>query len=316
MFNLVERRRLYYTLSAIIILIGVALMVVNTVQNGAPLRLSIDFVGGTIYEFSFQNATQESEIREVFAQFGDETVTIQRLGEVSENRWSVRGTFKDQQTTNEILNALDALGGLNRDQLLTEAVSPTIGAEVARAALWATLVAGLIVTGFIVLAFRQVPHAVRYGVSAILAMFHDLLIMASFTAVMSLLFGWEVDALFLTAVLTVVGFSVQDSIVMFDRIRENIPRHLGEPFETIVDRSVLETMHRSLATQLNAFFIMGAILLFGGETIRQFVAILFVGLVSGTYSSIFIAVPLLVSWQKGEIPLISRRPATPIEQEA
>lgn len=316
MFNLVERRRLYYTLSAIIILLGVVLMVVNTVQNGAPLRLSIDFVGGTIYEFSFQNPTEEIEIRSVFAQFGDEAVTIQRLGEVSENRWSVRGSFQEQQTTNEILDALDALGGLNRDQLLTEAVSPTIGAEVARAALWATLVAGLIVTGFIVLAFRQVPHAVRYGVSAILAMFHDLLIMASFTVAMSMLFGWEVDALFLTAVLTVVGFSVQDSIVMFDRIRENIPRHLGEPFETIVDRSVLETMHRSLATQLNAFFIMGAILLFGGETIRQFVAILFVGLVSGTYSSIFIAVPLLVSWQKGELPLISRRPAAPIEQEA
>ncbi len=316
MFNLVERRRLYYTLSAIIILLGVVMMIVNTVQSGAPLRLSIDFVGGTIYEFSFQNATEETEIREVFAQFGDETLTIQRLGEVSENRWSVRGTFQDQATTNEIINTLDTLGGLNRDQLLIEAVSPTIGAEVARAAVWATLVAGLIVTAFIVLAFRQVPHAVRYGVSAILAMFHDLLIMASFTAVMSLLFGWEMDALFLTAVLTVVGFSVQDSIVMFDRIRENIPRHLGEPFETIVDRSVLETMHRSLATQLNAFFIMGAILLFGGETIRQFVAILFVGLVSGTYSSIFIAVPLLVSWQKGEIPLISRRATAPIEQEA
>jgi preprotein translocase SecF subunit len=107
-------------------------------------------------------------------------------------------------------------------------------------------------------------------------------------------------------VLTVVGFSVQDSIVMFDRIRENIPKRLGEPYETIVNRSILETMHRSLATQLNALFIMGAILLFGGETIRQFVAILFVGMLSGTYSSIFVAVPLLVSWQKGEIPLLSR----------
>ncbi len=315
MFNLVERRRLYYTLSGIVIGIGLVLMALSTFQNGYPLRLSIDFVGGTIYELSFQNAIEETQIREVFARFGDDTVTIQRLGDANENRWSARGMFQDQQTTNEIIDALDALGGLNRDQLLTEAVSPTIGAEVARAALWATVVAGVIVTVFIVLAFRQVPHAVRYGVSAILAMLHDLLIMASFTAVMSLLFGWEIDALFLTAVLTVVGFSVQDSIVMFDRIRENIPRHLGEPFETIVDRSVLETMHRSLATQLNAFFIMGAILLFGGDTIRQFVAILFVGLVSGTYSSIFIAVPLVVSWQKGEIPLISRRTPAIVEQE-
>ena len=108
----------------------------------------------------------------------------------------------------------------------------------------------------------------------------------------------EVDALFLTAVLTVVEFSVQDSIVMFDRIRENIPKHLGEPYETIVNRSVIETIHRSLATQLNAFFVMIAILLFGGVTVKQFIAVLLICLISGTYSSIFIAVPLLVEWEK------------------
>ena len=92
--------------------------------------------------------------------------------------------------------------------------------------------------------------------------------------------------------------------MLFDRIRENIPKHLGEPYETIVNRSIWETIHRSLATQLNAFFIMAAILLFGGDTIKQFIAILFVGLLSGTYSSIFTAVPLLVAWEKGEIPLL------------
>lgn len=316
MFNIVEKRRLYYILSGVIILLGLALAAYNTVQTGYPFRMSIDFVGGTIYEFSFDEALEEAAIRDVFSQYGDDSVTIQRLGSESENRWSVRGSFQEQQTTTDILNTLDELGGLNRDALLIEAVSPTIGAEVARAALWATLVAGAIVAVFIVVAFRQVPHAVRYGICAIVAMFHDLLIMLVFTVLMSLLLGWEIDALFLTAVLTVVGFSVQDSIVMFDRIRENIPRHLGQPFETIVNRSVLETMHRSLATQLNALFIMGAILLFGGETIRQFVATLFVGLVSGTYSSIFIAVPLLVSWQKGEIPLLSHRDAGALEAEA
>src|SRR5690606_33917841 len=117
-------------------------------------------------------------------------------------------------------------------------------------------------------------------------------------SLLGLLFGWEVDALFLTAVLTVVGYSVQDTIVIYDRIRENIPRRRGEPFETIVNRSILETMHRSLATQLNAIFVMVAILLFGGETIRQFIAILLIGLATGTYSSIFTAAPLLVAWEK------------------
>ena len=119
--------------------------------------------------------------------------------------------------------------------------------------------------------------------------------------------GWEVDALFLTAMLTVVGFSVQDSIVVFDRIRENQPKYRHEDYETIVNRSVLETIHRSLATQLNAIFVMVAILLFGGATIKQFIAILLIGLLSGTYSSIFTAVPLLVSWEKGELPFVGRR---------
>jgi preprotein translocase SecF subunit len=117
----------------------------------------------------------------------------------------------------------------------------------------------------------------------------------------SLLLGWEADALFLTAVLTVVGFSVQDTIVVFDRIRENIPKRRGESFETVVNRSLLETLHRSLATQLNAIFVLIAILFFGGATINHFVAILLVGLLSGTYSSIFNAVPLLVVWETKKI---------------
>jgi preprotein translocase SecF subunit len=150
-----------------------------------------------------------------------------------------------------------------------------------------------------------VPKALRYGLSAIAAMIHDVLVVMGVASLTGLLLGWEVDALFLTAVLTILAYSVQDSIVLFDRIRENIPIHLGEPYETIVNRSIWETIHRSLATQLNAFFVMAAILLFGGETIKQFIAILFIGLLSGTYSSIFTAVPLLVAWEKGEIPFLS-----------
>jgi preprotein translocase SecF subunit len=184
-----------------------------------------------------------------------------------------------------------------------------VGQEVTQSAILAVLVAAAVVTTFIVIAFRQVPNAVQYGLCAIAAMVHDVLVVCGFVSLMGLLLGWEVDALFLTALLTVVGFSIQDTIVLFDRIRENIPKYLGEPYETIVNRSILETIHRSLATQLNAFFIMIAILLFGGDSIKQFIAVLFVGLLTGTYSSIFIAVPLLVSIQKGEIPFINRRAA-------
>jgi preprotein translocase SecF subunit len=127
---------------------------------------------------------------------------------------------------------------------------------------------------------------------------HDLFIVLGFAAITGLVLGWEVDALFLTAVLTIAGFSLQDTIVLFDRMRENIARRPFEKIDLIANRSIVETIHRSLVTQLNAMFVLVAILLFGGVSIRPFIATLFVGLLLGTYSSIFIAVPLLVTWEE------------------
>jgi preprotein translocase subunit SecF len=384
MFNLVEKRRWYFLLSALIIIPGLLILAYSWVTTGAPFRLSIDFAGGSIYDLAFEGeAVTESQIREVFAAYGDENVIIQQLGqpaprwlvsnitldaqsrdeansiiatavaddafssEVSvEERdsafiirvddanateasirealaefimdnttieqvivtgWSVRGAFQEEETVNQLLADLNQLAPIDRNAFRSETLSPTVGNEVTRAALLAVLVAALVITTFIVIAFRQVPNAFRYGVCAIAAMVHDILVVMGVMSLMGLLFGWEVDALFLTAVLTVVGFSVQDSIVVFDRIRENIPLRLGEPYETIVNRSLWETIHRSLATQLNAFFIMFAILLFGGDTIQQFIFILFIGLLTGSYSSLFTAVPMLVSWEKGEIPFVNQR---------
>ena len=254
-----------------------------------------------------ERGASEDGIRRVFTAVGDDNVIIQQIGVPADFRWSVRASFHDVSVTNDILSRLGEMAPIDRASFRVETVSATIGQEVTRSALAAVAVGALVITGFIVIAFRQVPNAIRYGVCAIAAMIHDILVVMGVMSLFGLLLGWEVDALFLTAVLTVVGFSVQDSIVVFDRIRENIPKHLGEPYETIVNRSIWETIHRSLATQLNAFFIMIAILLFGGETVKQFIAILFIGLLSGTYSSIFTAVPLLVSWENGELPILSRR---------
>jgi preprotein translocase SecF subunit len=309
MFTLIQKRRYFFLLSALVIIPGLLLMIVQTVTTGSPFRLSIDFVGGSIYELQFTEAgATESGIRDVFAQFGDDNILVQQLGDPSEYHWSVRASFRENTAeSDQIIAALNTLAPLDRDSLLIEGVSATVGGEVARAAFLAVVVAALIVTGFIVVAFRQVPNAFRYGVCAILAMLHDVLVICSAVSLLGFLLGWEVDALFLTAILTTVGFSVQDTIVLFDRIRENIPIYLGEPYEAIVNRSILETIHRSLATQLNAFFIMAAILLFGGDSVKQFIAILFIGLITGTYSSIFTAVPLLVAWEKGELPLVGRR---------
>ncbi len=385
MFNLVEKRRWYFLLSALFIIPGLVIMGYSWATTGAPFRLSIDFLGGSIYNITFVGGdVTEDNIRLVFEENGDENPIIQQLGQeetrwlltepanqdtdtdavsnaiesafansnldgnltvsyteglgyllnfssdtISEDdirtalsdfldesstlaqttvtSWSIRASFKETEAERQALeNNLEALAPIDRGSFSLETVSATVGREVTRAAFLAILLGAAVITGFIVIAFRQIPNAFRFGVSAILAMVHDILIMMGVMSLMGILLGWEVDALFLTALLTVVGFSVQDSIVVFDRIRENIPLRLGEPYETIVNRSLWETIHRSLATQLNAFFIMIALLLFGGETVQHFIFILFIGLLSGSYSSLFTAVPLLVAWEKGEIPFVNQ----------
>jgi preprotein translocase SecF subunit len=310
MFSLIQKRRWFYLFSSALIIPGVVIMLYSLFTFGSLFRLGNEFVGGSIYELRFlDDGATEANIRQTFQANGNDDVTIQRLGDPEAYRWSVRASFQETGVSQQIIESLSALAPLDRESLRIEQVSPTVGQEVTQSAILAVLVAAAVVTGFIVIAFRQVPNAIQYGFCAIAAMVHDVLVVCGFVSLMGLLLGWEVDALFLTALLTVVGFSIQDTIVLFDRIRENIPKHLGEPYETIVNRSILETIHRSLATQLNAFFIMIAILLFGGDSIKQFIAVLFVGLLTGTYSSIFIAVPLLVSIQKGEIPFVNRRAA-------
>jgi preprotein translocase SecF subunit len=307
MFNLVEKRRWYFLISGLMILIGVVAMVysVATLETHTPFPLSVDFRSGTRFVLRFEAPISEGEIRDVFAGYGVTNPSVTRLGEPADNTWQIRTEFLSSSDAQDVKAALAAAAPINESQTEIDSVSPTVGAEVTRAAALAVVVAALAILLFIVVAFRQVPNAFRYGACAIAAMVHDILVAMGFMSIAGLLLGWEADALFLTAMLTVIGFSVQDTIVVFDRIRENIPRRKNEDFETVVNRSVLETLHRSLATQLNAIFVMVALLFFGGASIQQFIAVLLVGMVSGTYSSIFNAVPLLVAWEKGELPLIS-----------
>ncbi len=307
--NFVQRRRLYYLISAAVIIPGVIAMIYSTITFGSPVRLSIDFRGGSLYVVQFEDTATETGIREVYTEFGQDDPVIQQLGAPEDNRWQIRAGALSAEEQAALKQALtDQVAPIDTNQSTLDVVSPTIGGEVTRAAFFAVLAAAIVILGFIWFAFRAVPNAPRYGACAIAAMIHDVLVTMGVMSILGIFFGWEVDALFLTAVLTVVGYSVQDSIVMFDRIRENLPRYRSEEYDMVVNRSVLETIHRSLATQLNAIFVMVAILLFGGDTIKQFISILLIGLVSGTYSSIFTAVPLLVSWEKGELSF--RRKAT------
>ena len=275
-------------------------MIISTVRTGLPFLIGVDFQSGTRFEVQFMEAVNENEIREVFNDFGVANPSVTSLaGENLENAWQIRSESLTPEETNDIQAALsERVAPLVPGATRVESVSASIAAEVTRAAFVAVLVSAIIVLFYIMFVFRQMPHPFRYGASAVIAMLHDILIIFGFIAVTGLLLGWEVDALFLTAALTVAGFSLQDTIVVFDRIRENTRRYPLEDYEMLVNRSVLETIHRSLATQLNAMFVLSAILLFGGASIRHFIAVLFIGLLSGTYSSLCNAVPLLVTWEK------------------
>jgi preprotein translocase SecF subunit len=311
MFNIVQRRRAYFILSAIIIGLGLLAMLVSTLQTGSPLRLGVDFRSGTRFEIHFLSPTSEAEIREVFRAQGILQPSITAIrAEGMEDAWQIRSEFLTAEEARRVQEALAReIAPLDTEFSSYQSVSPAVGAEVTRAALFAVAAAAVLILFYIMFSFRQLPNSFRYGACAVAAMLHDLLIVTGFMAIMGMLLGWEADSLFLTALLTVAGFSLQDTVVVFDRIRENLARRPYEDYEMTANRSVLETVHRSVATQLTSIFVITAILIFGGPTIRPFIAALLVGLMSGTYSSLFNAVPLLVAWEKGEIPFLTQKPS-------
>jgi preprotein translocase SecF subunit len=305
MFSLVEKRRYYFIFSGIIIALGIVAMLISVVRTGSPFLLGVDFRSGTRFEIQFNQPVTEDAIAQVFAQAGYPGVSIIGLqGEGLENAWQARTLFMTPEEAQAIERQLDAMSPLRPGTTQVQSVSPSVGEEVTRAAIIAVIVASLMVLVYIMFVFRQVPNPFRYGACAVIAMLHDLMVIFGFAATAGMLLGWEVDALFLTAVLTISGFSLQDTIIVFDRVRENIPKRPMERFDKLVNRSVLEVIHRSLATQMNAMFILVAILIFGGASIKPFVAVLFVGMLSGQYSSIFTAAPLLVAWENQELPLV------------
>ncbi len=312
MFTIVRNRAIYFALSLMVIIPGIIFMVYNTVTlpTHTPWRLGVDFRRGSLFELHFTQPATEEKIRAVFSQFGLNNPTVSQVGTPSDNTWQVRTDFLQGAQTQNLINALSKqVAPVDQNRSSVSSVSEKIASEVTRAAIYAVIAATIGILLFVWYSFRKAPNALRYSVCAITAMIHDVLVAGGLTAIFSTLFGWEIDSLFLTAMLTVIGFSVQDTIVVYDRIRENLSRHRGEEFEQIVSRSLVETLHRSLAISLTNIFVMTALLLFGGESIKQFVAVLLIGLVSGTYSSIFNAVPLVVAWQ--ERSLFGRRRRAP-----
>lgn len=311
LFDIVGKRKWYYILSLAFIIPGLIGMIFSQVQFGTPLKLGIDFTSGSLMELQFDQPVQPAQVQQIFSNFSyndqdfkDTAVTT--ANQLGQETILIRSKFLEGEAKPLIQERLQSELG-NFKELRFDSVGPTIGREVGQAASYAIAAAAIAILLFLVFAFRSVPNALRYGVAAVIAMLHDILVTAGLFAIAGLVLGWEVNALFLTAILTVIGYSVHDTIIVFDRLRENLPRHRNEAYEVVCNRSILETLNRSLATSITTLFVVTAILLFGGATVRQFVAIILVGVISGTYSSIFNAVPILVSWQTGEIGNFFRR---------
>lgn len=294
MLNILGKRYLFFGISTLVILPGLLILLIF----GMPV--SIDFTGGSLIEVSFEsgNPPAPSEMIALYNEIGIEDVQVQTTGR---NTLIARSSFLDDAIRASLENKMETEFSDAVTVERFDTVGPTIGREVTTRGALAVAVASLMVVVYIAFSFRGVENAWRYGVCAILAMLHDLALIFSVTAIGSLFWGWQIDSLFLTALLTIIGFSMQDTIVVFDRVRENAAIYRRLPFETLVNHSIVQTLQRSINTQLMTVeFMLLALALFGGVTLQQFALVLLIGLFSGTYSSIFIAAPILVVWENKE----------------
>ena len=315
MESLVRRRYWWFGISLLFILPGLYFLLlhplVTTGRAEWGLRASIDFSGGALWELRFPGLAagelSTQELAQAYSQAGFPGALVQlSQAEVEGSEIAaaiVRTEALDSVNPNAQIDRVeDALtatfGEFTRERL--ETVGPTVSSESTFWAIISVIGASVVILLYLTYAFRKVSHPFRYGMCAIISMLHDGLILVGAAAILGVFIGLEVDALFLTALLTTLSFSAHDTIVVFDRIRENQLDYPEDNFETIVNLSLVQTLPRSINTQLTTMFTMTALLLFGGESIRNFILILLIGMISGTYSSVFTAAQALVVWENQE----------------
>jgi preprotein translocase subunit SecF len=281
--KLMKYKLFFFILSTLIILPGLVFLATG------GLKLGVDFTGGALLEYKFAKPVDTNAL----SQFG--TVTPEK-----DNTYLLRTKPLETQQLLDLKGQLKNKFG-DFQVLSEENVGPVIGNELKQKALVGLGLASIAIVLYITWSFRKVPKptsSFRFGVAAIVALIHDVLVVVGLFAIFGRLFNVEIDTLFVTALLTVIGFSVHDTIVVFDRIRENLPKNLSKKFTDVADISISQTLGRSLNTSLTVLFVLLALLLFGGETIKWFVVGLLMGIISGTYSSIFNATALLCVWEE------------------
>jgi preprotein translocase subunit SecF len=293
MYNIIKHKNIYFLISLLVIIPGI----ISLLLFG--LKLSIDFTGGSRMVLLFPEAVNTRMVTGVRETFADNNIQIATL-QPSGNSVILRTAPINEKQNQELRSDLSQQVGAFQQESF-ETIGPTIGQETTLNALKAVIVASLLIVLYIAWSFRKVPKPTsswRFGITAVFTLLHDVLVLIGLFSLFGHFFHVEIDSLFLTALLTVMGFSVHDTIVVFDRIRENLLRGSSFDFQRIVNDSILQTLNRSLITSLTALLVLISMLIFGGESTKWFILALIIGIISGTFSSIFNAAPLLVLWDE------------------
>lgn len=289
--DIIGKKKWYFALSLLVIIPGL----ISLLLFG--LRLSIDFTGGSRFTFLFPQNINSQTVLEISKTLSSQKIEVASI-QPSSNQLIIRTVPLSSQQHATILQSISKEFPKVKEETY-ETVGPTIGSETTANAVKGVFLASILIVLYIAWAFREVPKPAsswRFGICAIIALLHDVLVVVGIFSILGHFLNVEVDSLFVTALLTVIGFSVHDTIVVFDRIRENLKKNILGSFDEVVNDSILQTMTRSLNTSLTVVLVLFTLLLFGGESTRWFIAALLIGVVSGTYSSIFNASQLLVVW--------------------
>jgi preprotein translocase subunit SecF len=292
----------FFIFSALVILPGIVFLII------APgLRQGIDFTGGSTLTLEFSDPVNQTDLRAELANLGHSDATVQQL---EDNVFFIRTKELDEVARVAVLAGTEGnLSPNGVQQLSFDLVSPVVAGETILNAIYAILAATVGIFFYVWWAFRNVPSPFRYGAAAIIALLHDAIIVIGIFSILGVLIEMEVGTMFLVAILTVIGYSVNDTIVVFDRIRENVLTFPNRELSEVVNLSISETIGRSLNTSVTLLITLMALMLFGGSTIREFLLVLLIGVVVGTYSSIAIASQALISWEYGDFKrVILRRP--------
>lgn len=285
------KKKIYFAFSGFLVAIGVVALIIY------GLNLGVDFTGGTLMELSFEKAIDKGKLEQVIE---GKDINVSSIASTDADTYLIRTKpLKDTQRKEILDKTKKEFGKVT--EMSHETIGPTIGAELLQKAVIALAVASVAIVLYIAWAFRSVPKPAsswRFGISAIVALLHDSFIVLGVFAILGQFLAVEIDTYFVTALLTIIGFSVHDTIVVFDRVRENLKNKVGTNFADTVNHSIMGTLSRSLNTSITVVFVLLAVLLFGGASLRWFTVALMIGIIAGTYSSIFIASPLLVVWQE------------------